>query len=177
MQHCSCCTHNYSVISFWDPILLWVMRHNQLSLNSFFVIEVLEFIGDVLTIIFTLKSFHMLPHIFFHQCFELTKFWERLTFLLHEVDPTLSRKIINKDHIIHVLWCWSCIECSTHVWVNSLKDSRYSILLVKSGLCILPHGTSLACVYLRKSTLVKSCRNILHDLQGFVVYMAQSPMP
>ena len=65
------------------------MRHNQLSLNSFFAAEVLEFIGDVLTTIVAPKSLHMLPRVFLHQRFELKKILERLIFLLHEVDPTL----------------------------------------------------------------------------------------
>ena len=147
MQHRLCYTHNCFVLSFSDPILLWVMRHNQLSPNSLFATEVLEFIGDIVTTNFTPKSLHILPHVFLHQCFELKKFLERLIFILHEVDPTLSRKIIKKYHIVLVLFCQSNKEWYTHVLVNSLKDFQSSVpLLVKSGLCILLHSTSLACV-------------------------------
>ena len=136
MQHRSCCTHDRFVIYFSNPIS-----------NSFFAAEVLEFVRDVLSTIIAPKSLHFLPRLFLHQCFKLKKLRECLIFLLHQVDPTLTRKFINKYHIVLMFCCQRNKEWSTDVCVNSLKDPRSSVLLLMKGfLYIFSHSTSLSCV-------------------------------
>ena len=71
MQHHSWCTHHSLVLPLHDPILLWVMRRYEVSSNSFFVAEVLEFVRDVFSTIISPKSLHLLPRLFLHQCLKL----------------------------------------------------------------------------------------------------------
>ena len=147
MQHRSCCTYNSYVLPLHDPILLWVMRRYEFSSNSFFAAEVLEFVRDVFSTIITPKSLHLRPQIFLHKYLKLKKLRECLIFLLHEEDPTLTRKFINKYHIVLMCCCQSNREWSTHVCVNSFKDPRSSVLLLMKGsLYIFYHSKSLACV-------------------------------
>ena len=147
MKHRSCCMHNRFVLSFKNTILLWVMRRYQFSSNSFFSIEVLEFVIDLFSTIIVPKSLHLLPQIFIHQCLKLKKLRECLIFLLHEEDPHLTRKLINKNYIVPMFFFQRNREWSTHISVKSLKDLRSSIvLLVKGFLYIFSHITSLACV-------------------------------
>ena len=51
MQHRPCSTHDRSVLSLCDPILLWVMRRYELSSNSFCTAKVFEFARDEFTTI------------------------------------------------------------------------------------------------------------------------------
>ena len=107
MQHHLCNTHDRSVLSLHEPILLWVMRRYELSLNSFCTAKFLEFTRDEFTTIVTPKSLHMLPRLFLHQCLKLTELRECLALLLREEDPALPRKIIKKYQIVPVLLCRS----------------------------------------------------------------------
>ena len=178
MQHHSCCIHDHSVLPLCDPIFLWVMRHYEFSSNSFFAAEVFEFFRDLFSTIITPHSLHLLPRLFLHQCLKLTELWECLILILDEEDPTSMRKVIKNNHIIPMFRCWSNREWSTHVCLNSLQDHRSTVLvLMKFGLHKLPHCTSFALILLRKSTLGKSSRNLLQNLQSAMVKMAQSPVP
>ena len=51
MQYRLCNTHDHSVLSLSNPILLWVMRCYELSLNSSYAAKVLEFTRDEFTTI------------------------------------------------------------------------------------------------------------------------------
>ena len=178
MHHSSWNTNDHSVLPLCDPILLWVMRHYEFSLNSFFATELFEFIGDIFTTIIAPYSLHLLPRLLLHQCFKLTELWECFALLLHEEDPASMRIDINKYNIITVFCCWINRERSTHICVNSLQDHWSTVLLLmKGGLQKLTHSASLALIWLRKSTLGKSSRNLLQNLQSAMVKMAQSLVP
>ena len=96
MQHFSCYTHDRYVLPLYDPILLWVMRRYELYSNSFLAAEVLEFVRDVFSTIIAPKSLHLLPRLFLHQCLKLMELLECFILLLHEEDPTFTRKVIKK---------------------------------------------------------------------------------
>ena len=178
MQHFSCQTHDRFVLPLCDPIFLWVMRRYEFSSNSFFAKKFLEFVRDVFSTIIAPQSLHFLPCLFLHQCLKLIELWECLIFLLHEEDPSSTRIVVNKNNTIPVFLCWSNQEWSTHVCVYSLQDHRSTVLLsMKDGLHKLTHITSLALIYLHKCTLGKSSRNMLQNLQGAMVKMAQYPVP
>ena len=105
MQHHPYSTHDRSILSLRDPILLWVMRHYEFSSNSFFVVEFLEFVKDVLSTIIAPKSLHLITRLFLHQCLKITELRDCLIFLLHEEDPTLTRKFIKKYYIVLMFFC------------------------------------------------------------------------
>ena len=107
MQHCLCSTHDHFVLPLSDPIFLWVMRRYEFSSNSFCAAKLFEFARDVFTTIIAPKSFHLLHRLFLNQGLELTELLVCLALLLHEEDLTLTRKFINKYHIILVLCCRS----------------------------------------------------------------------
>ena len=70
------------------------------------------------------------------------------------------------------------IENGPHtICMNSLQDCFSSIVLIMKGrLGILSQGTTFACVNLLKFTFGKSCRYLLHYLQGPMMQMAQLPV-
>ena len=83
------------------------MKCYELSSNSFCAAKVLELTRDEFTTIVTPKSLHLLPQFLLNQFLGLTELLVCLALLLHEEYPALTRKIINKYHIVHVLCCRS----------------------------------------------------------------------
>ncbi len=178
MQHCSSYSHNRSVLPFGHPILLWVMGFRQLPFNSFYYVEVLKLLGDILSTIVATRGSYFLSRLFLCQGSELTKPQEGLILLLHKADPTSTRKIINKSNIVPLFSSGGCREWSTNICVNLLQDcSSSTVLILKGRFCILTQGTTFACIPLLQFSLGKSGRNLLHDLQGSMVQVAQSSMP
>ena len=107
MQHRSCNTHDHSILSLRNPILLWVMRCYELSSNSFYAAKVLEFARDEFTTIVAPKSLHLLPRFFLNQCLNSQNFeYVSLFFCMKKIQH-LREKIINKYHIVPVLCCRS----------------------------------------------------------------------
>ena len=139
MQHCSSCSHNRSVLPFSHPIVLWVIRCCQFPFNSFYSTEVFKLLGNILSTIVATQGFYFLSWFFLCQGFKLTKPQEGLILLLHKVDPTSTRKIINKNNIIPLFSGGGCREGFTNIWVNSLQDcSSSTIPILKEAFAYLP---------------------------------------
>ena len=154
MQHHSSYSHNLFVLPFEHPILLWVMGYHQLSFNSFCCTEVLKLLGDILSTIVATQGFYFLPRFFLYRGFKLTKPQEGLILLLHEVDPTSMRKIINKNNIVPLFSSGGCREWSTNILVNSLQYfSSSTVSIWKGRFRILTQGTTFACIRLLQFSL------------------------
>jgi hypothetical protein len=116
MQHRSSCSHNRSVLPFGHPILLWVMGCRQLPFNSFCSTQKSLNCWETYSPPLSLrKAFYFLSRFFLNQGFKLTKPQEGLILLLHKVDPTSTRKIINKNNIVPLFSGGGCREWSTHI--------------------------------------------------------------
>ena len=133
MQHRSSCSHNQSILPFGHPISLWVMGCHQFPFNSFCRAEVLKLLGDILSIIVITQGFYFLSIFFLYQGFKLTKPQEGLILLLLKVDPTSTRKIINKNIIVPLFSDGGCRERSTNILVNFLQDCSISIVSIWKG--------------------------------------------
>ena len=178
MQHRSSYSHNRSVLPFGHPILLWVMGCRQFPFNTFCSTEVFKLLGDILSTVVAMQGFYFISRFFLCQGFKLTKPQEGLILLLHKVDPTSTRKIINKNNIVPLFSGGGYREWSTNICVNSLQDcSSSTILILKGRFRILTQGTIFSCIRLLQFSLGKFGRNMLHDLQRSMVKMTQYNMP
>jgi hypothetical protein len=54
-------TYDGSILLLCNPILLWIVRNNQLPLDSFLLAKTLEVLGGILTPIFLSQEFDILP--------------------------------------------------------------------------------------------------------------------
>jgi len=154
MQYRSRYSHNRSILPFCHPIWLWVMGCHQLPFNSFCSVEVLKLLEYILSTIVVMQGFYFLSRFFLYQGFKLTEPQEGLILLLHKVDPTSTRKFINKNNIVPLFSGGGYREWSTNIWVNSLQDFSSSNVSIRKGrFQILTQGTTFACIRLLKFSL------------------------
>jgi len=136
-----------------------------LSSNAFFHTKNFEGLRNKFTSIVALESLHLLPSVLLHGCLEFNKLGENFTLLPHEVDPTLSEKIINKNNIVFMFCRGRCRKGSTNIRVDLLQDCIYSALsIMESGFNILPQCAALADILLVKRAFKEPNGNLLHDL-------------
>jgi hypothetical protein len=88
------------VLPLYNRILIPIVGHSLLRLDSCLLAEISELIRGVLAPVvyprhLDLPSCHVL-----HLRFELSKMTEDLILGLHEVDPGLPGQVINEGHII-----------------------------------------------------------------------------
>jgi len=68
---------------------------------------------------------------------------------MHQLDPTLSGKIIYKYNIIPMLGSGGSQETITHIKVDPFKDCMHPIVsIIDGGFCVLLQCSPFACIML-----------------------------
>lgn len=91
---------NEIVFSFSHTIMLWIMGNNQLPLNLNFLIENNKFCRGVLSSVIGPQNLDLLTCQVFRFSFEFLKLSGDFIHSLHEIDPCLTREVINKCYIV-----------------------------------------------------------------------------
>jgi hypothetical protein len=100
MQHGSHSPNYGPVLPLSNPILLWVVRKNQISRDALSYTKVNKILGGILTPIVCPRNSDFPPSLVLHKIFELLELIEDLSFGLHEENPRLSREVINEYGIV-----------------------------------------------------------------------------
>jgi hypothetical protein len=100
MQHGSRNPNYGPVLPLNNPILLRVVRNDQLSPDALSCIEVIKLIGGILTPIICPQNSDFPPSLVLHKSFELLELNEDLPFGLPEENPRFPREVINEYDIV-----------------------------------------------------------------------------
>jgi hypothetical protein len=102
MDHRFGCLYDGHVLPLCNPILLRVVGHCQLLLDSYFLAKSVKFLGGILPPLSDLNTLNLLSCLIFYKSLKLLKLPEDLILGLHEVNLGLPRGIINKRYIVNV---------------------------------------------------------------------------
>ena len=83
-----------------NPILLWVLRNCQLSLDAFPYTKIIEAIRGILTPIVSSQHLDLIPCLVLHKRLEHLELHENLILGLHEENLGLLGEVINKCDIL-----------------------------------------------------------------------------
>jgi hypothetical protein len=101
IHHSSGCFTNCYVLSFCNPILLGIIRHNQLPLNPRSSTEIIILVGVKLFSIVYFEKTDMSNCLILNKTLKILKLTKTFTFSFQKINPGFTRKIINKNDIIN----------------------------------------------------------------------------
>jgi hypothetical protein len=100
IHHSSSCFTNRLVLSFYKPILLGIIRHNQLPLNPRSPEEIIILVGVKLFSIVCSENTDMSTCLILNKILKIRKFTKRFIFSFQKINLGFTRTIINKNDII-----------------------------------------------------------------------------
>jgi hypothetical protein len=92
--------NNGPVLPLCNPILMGVIRNNQLSLDTLLGTKVCKLRGGILTPIVRSQDLHLSSWLVLHKSLKFLEPLEDLTLGLYEIYPGLLGVVINESHIL-----------------------------------------------------------------------------
>jgi hypothetical protein len=120
IHHGSGCFTNCPVLSFRKPILLRIIRHNQLPLNLGSPTEIIILVGVKFFSIVCSKNTDVSTCLILNKILKILKFTERFIFSFQKINPSFMRTIINKNDIIKTTIHGRSSHRSTKIIMNKI---------------------------------------------------------
>jgi hypothetical protein len=94
------CFTNRHVLYFCNPILLGIIRYNQLPLNSGSPTKIIILVGVKLFSIVCYENTDVSTCLILNKILKILKFTKRFIFSFQNINPSFTITIINKNDII-----------------------------------------------------------------------------
>jgi hypothetical protein len=120
IHHSSSCFTNCHVLSFYNPILLGIIRHNQLPLNPRSPTNIIILVGVKLFSIVCSENTNMSTCLILNKILKILKYTKRFIFSFQKINQGFTRAINNKNDIIKTtIHGWSSHR-STKIRINKI---------------------------------------------------------
>jgi len=145
MHHRSRYTNNGLVLTLSKPILMGVVRNDQLHPYTLRGVESYRLCGGILTPIVRPQDLDISPCLVLHKRLKLLEPIEYLSLGLQDVYPDLPRVVINESHMVLTTTQGNRWHRPTHISVYQIKyPSRSTVTTGKDSLGVLTKSTSSA---------------------------------
>jgi hypothetical protein len=111
---------NCPILSFFNPILLGIVRHNHLPRNPRSLIEIIILVGFKLFSIIYSENTDMSTCLILNKILKILKLTEGFMFSFHKINLGFMEAIINKNDIIKTTIHGQSSHRSTEIRMNKI---------------------------------------------------------